>query len=385
MRVILDPKAYCCYFDPSSSHCPLPERDVPGLLMGQSLFSLLSFLCISVASSYIFFRLRVPAGTIIGPIFVITVIQTFGFRPEIPAHTDTVLISVFGVYFATRMRGVIGLKGTALFAPLLVTVVWFIAQAFFASFVLRKLTDIESINSYLAVIPGGIAEMNIVTLSYGANVTIINAFHLARLFSIILFVPAILRAVYRETIDRQTRVSETFFPTGCEPIRWAHVALMFSVGAVGSIVFIVLGVPAGGLMGALFFVIVFEVLTRIRATPPKRLSVVIVSVLGGTIGLNVDIEVFRSATQLLLPVVVITFITLAGAAILALLIHRLFRRDYLPTLLGVIPGGLAVMMSIAESVTDDLFYVTSLQTVRLLTAVVLLPNLLLVTGIIVPL
>lgn len=353
--------------------------------MVQPVLSLLLFIAASIASSYLFFRAGVPAGTIIGPIAAIAALQAAGIPLVIPPHTDTVLISVFGVYFATRMRGIVRLRGTALLAPVMATALWFIAQTFFASFVLRRIMDISTTNAYLAVIPGGIAEMNIVTLSYGANVSIINAFHLARLFSIILIVPTALKTVYRNTVSHRRRTGDTFFPVTTEPLQIWRVALMFTIGATGSLVFMALQIPAGGLMGALSFVMVFEILTPLRPRPPQWLFVVIVSILGGTIGLNIDTGVLQNASQLLLPIVVITVITLSGAAILAFLLHRTFHREYLPTLLGVMPGGLAVMMTLAESATDDLFYVTSLQTIRLLTAVVILPNLLLVTGVITPL
>lgn len=352
--------------------------------MAHSLFALLSFVCISVAGSYAFYRMRIPAGIIIGPIFLFTVLQLVGFHPVIPTQTDTVLISIFGVFFATRMRAVADLRQSTLLAPLLVTVIWFIAQTFFSSFVLRQLIEIETVNSYLSVIPGGIAEMNVVTLSYGANVSVINTFHLARLFSIIVLVPAVLKIVYKDRIDGKVRTAEEFFPRGRERVHIPRLAAMFVVGASGSVLFVLLGVPAGGLMGALLFVVTYEALTKVRAAPPTRLFVVVVSVLGGTIGLNIDIEVFRNTAQLLVPVVVVTLITLTGAALLALLLHSLFGREYLPTLLGVMPGGLAVMMSMAESATSDLLYVTSLQTIRLMTAVIILPNLLLLSGIIVP-
>lgn len=352
--------------------------------MGHPVISLVTFVCISVAASYAFYRMRIPAGIIIGPIFVLTLLQLVGFHPVIPAYTDTVLISIFGVYFATRMRAVADLRQATLIAPLLVTVIWFIAQTFVSSFVLRQLSDIGTINSYLSVIPGGIAEMNVVTLSYGANVSVINTFHLARLFSIILLVPAVLKIVYKGRIAGTVRTTEEFFPRQRERLDVPKLTAMFAVGAAGSVAFVLLGIPAGGLMGALLFVVLYEALTRVRAAPPKRMFVVVVSVLGGTIGLNTDIEVFRSITQLLVPVVVVTLITLTGAALLALLLHALFGREYLPTLLGVMPGGLAVMMSLAESTTSDLLYVTSLQTIRLVTAVVILPNLLLISGIIVP-
>jgi uncharacterized protein len=352
--------------------------------MGSYLVSLVSFVSVSLAASYLFFRLRIPAGFIIGPIFVFTFLKFLGVQPALPAHTDTVIISVFGVYFATQVRGVINITQKSFYLPLLLTIVWFFGLALLSSYLLRQISDIGITTSYLSVIPGGIAEMNIITLSYNANVSIINTFHLTRLFSIILLVPAVLKIAYKGRIETKIEGPRRFFPKQSQEVRASALLPIFLCGAVGSITFILLDVPAGGLMGSLLFVVVYEAATKTEAHPPDYLFVLIVSFLGGTIGLNTDIEVFRSLNHLLLPVAVITVITMTGSAVLAALIHFLFRREYLPTLLGVMPGGLSVMFSIAQSVTTDLFYVASLQTIRLLTAVVIIPNLLLILGLIVP-
>lgn len=342
------------------------------------------FLCVSLAASYAFFRVRIPAGIIIGPIFVFTALQFLGIQFVLPTYTDSVIVSIFGVYFGTRVRGIINLTERSFFLPLLLTIAWFLGLTLFSSFVLRHLSDIGATTSYLSVIPGGIAEMNIITLSYNANVSVINTFHLTRLFSIILLVPAVLKMAYKHRIQKKAPGDRRFFPPQREKAEPSALAPLFICGALGSVAFILLDIPAGGLMGSLFFVIIYQALTRTDTNPPEKLYVIVVSLLGGTIGLNTDIDVFRNLGGLLLPVGVITLLTLAGAALLAALIHLLFRREYLSTLLGVMPGGLAVMFSIAESATKDLFYVASLQTIRLLTAVVIIPNLLLIFGFIVP-
>jgi len=135
-------------------------------------------------------------------------------------------------------------------------------------------------------------------------------------------------------------------------------------------------------MGALFFVVIFQILSKKSYEPPQFLYTIIVSLLGGTIGLNIDIDLLRTIPQIIIPVAAITVITISAAFLLAFLIHRLFKKDFLSTILGVIPGGLAVMLLIAESTDCDIVYVSSLQTVRLLTAVIFIPNLLLLTGLI---
>jgi len=43
---------------------------------------------------------------------------------------------------------------------------------------LQSLFDISPTNAYLSVIPGGIAEINLITISYDADLLVVNTFQI---------------------------------------------------------------------------------------------------------------------------------------------------------------------------------------------------------------
>ena len=341
----------------------------------------LLFLLIALSSSYLFYQLKVPAGSIIGPIFVFAAVQWADFNPMLPEVTITVLYSIFGAFFATKIASVLTTRIKTLLIPVGMTILWYLGMTVVSSSVLRSLSDVSASTAYLSVIPGGIAEMNILALSYQTEVTIINSFHLARLFTIILAVPAFIKAVFR--VEKSSRASSpraSFFQKETAPDIYLRSLPIFAVGALGSLSFLSLHVPAGGLMGSLVFVVLLELLFKRTDILPHNLYTVTLSLLGGIIGSNIDIETFGTLSQVFVPVLVITAITVSSAFLLAFLMHAILKKNYLASLLGVMPGGLAVMLSLAESSTEDIFYVTALQIIRLLTAVLIIPNLLLLFG-----
>jgi membrane AbrB-like protein len=341
----------------------------------------LLFLLISLSSSYLFYKLRVPAGGIIGPIFIFTALQFADFDPTIPPVTKTVLYSIFGAFFATRISSVLNSGIKSILMPVVMTILWYLGLTLFSSTVLRTVSDIPSTDAFLSVIPGGIAEMNIIALSYQTDISIINSFHLLRLFTIILAVPAFIKMIFRvKKLSAQDSARAPFLQKEAGPNIYLRSLPVFAVGGVGSLLFSALQVPAGGLMGSLVFVVAFELLLRRSDLLPPNLFTVTHSLLGGVIGSNIRVETFGMLSRVLLPVLIITAITVSSAFLLAFLIRIALKRNYLATLLGVMPGGLAVMLSLAESSTEDMFYVTSLQTIRLLTAVLIIPNLLLFFG-----
>ena len=342
------------------------------------------FLLISLSSSYLFYQLRIPAGSIIGPIFVFTALKFVDFNPTIPIVTKTILYSIFGAFFATKISSVLTTRIKTILIPVGITILWYILLTFFSSTVLRSVSSIDHTNAFLSVIPGGIAEMNIIALSYQADVSIINSFQLMRLFTIIIIIPAFIKAVFKVKKNAENKLKRTpFYQKEHEPLIYVRSLPLFAIGGIGSIAFLTISFPAGGLMGSLLFVVLFEVIFRRKDVLPQNLYTVTLSLLGGIIGSNINVDTFSMLSQVLIPVLLITAITVSSAFILAFLIHILLKKDYLASLFGVMPGGLAVMLSLAESSTsaEDIFYVTSLQTIRLLTAVVIIPNLLLFFGV----
>ena len=91
--------------------------------MNHPAVNILIFPTIAFASSYLFYRLRVPAGNIVGPILVFIILQFFGYQASIPKLLKTIVSSLFGVYFALKISGLIGSGKQKLLLPLLATVI----------------------------------------------------------------------------------------------------------------------------------------------------------------------------------------------------------------------------------------------------------------------
>ena len=205
-------------------------------------------------------------------------------------------------------------------------------------------------------------------------------FQIIRLFCVLVLIPVIFRLIDPVVNKAKLKTPARYFYRG-EKISNALLAVpVFVVGALGSLLLVSISFPAGALMGSIFSVVAFQVLFKKTYKPPQNAYLVILSFLGGIIGINMDISVFHNLPLFLLPLTLVVSATIGGAFLLAYIILLLFHREYLSTLLGVMPGGLVVMLSLAESADCDTLYVTTLQTVRLITAIILLPNLLYFLG-----
>jgi hypothetical protein len=72
-----------------------------------------------------------------------------------------------------------------------------VAFTYLIGFGLTWVTPCDLITAFLSASPGGLTEMGIVALSVGADVAFVVAFHLFRLFSILLVLPPLLRMRFK--------------------------------------------------------------------------------------------------------------------------------------------------------------------------------------------
>ena len=64
-------------------------------------------------------------------------------------------------------------------------------------FGLTLVTPADLLTAFLSASPGGVTEMGIVAIAVGADVAFVLAYHLFRLFSILLIVPPLLRQRFK--------------------------------------------------------------------------------------------------------------------------------------------------------------------------------------------
>ena len=84
-------------------------------------------------------------------------------------------------------------KAKRLLPAIIVGTVLLIGASYFAATMINNWYGVDIITGFLAMAPGGISEMNIAGLSMGADVAIILAYQLLRVFAISWTIPLLIR------------------------------------------------------------------------------------------------------------------------------------------------------------------------------------------------
>ena len=228
---------------------------------------------------------------------------------------------------------------------------------------------LDRVTSFLSVIPGGLGEVSIMALDYGADLAAVTTFQITRLLTIVLMVPFLVKHLAEKggtsikpnaVVTKEPRVSGMIF------------LAIFSIG--GALLFHWADLPAGFLTGSLLFsAIATSAFPGMVSKPPERLNHFAQLGMGALIGTSFSRESFFQVLGSFSTILLVTFVTIFSSFILAWIFSRLFGWNYLTCFLGVVPGGIAPIMIMADQLDLDIGTVAIMQIVRLITAVMIIP------------
>ncbi len=150
-------------------------------------------------------RIKFPTPYLTGPLFVTVLLILLGIPiPELP---KVILIAgqvLFSTHLAVHMN-ITGLKkyqNKFLWLSLLANIL-LLLFALILAWLLTKWQSFTYVTAFLSTAPGGIDVMGITAKEVGANLPVITAFQVFRMFFIILVVPPLLRLALKRKVSKK--------------------------------------------------------------------------------------------------------------------------------------------------------------------------------------
>ncbi len=341
------------------------------------MVSILGASALSVIGYKVFDRFHIPASKIIGPIFIVALVQLTGITFILPSMLQVVFSILFGVYLGLRFDKDALRQLRRLIVPSIAISVVYLILTMGYGFLLTKISGMDRYTSFLAVIPGGIAETGVLAVSFGANLAQVTAFQLLRFLSIIMIVPLLTKHVIVRLLKLEPTEKEkvpVFVPASENTMPMHTYLWLFVVGLVGALLFKWLRLPAALLLGATFSVSATQLIIKTPfKTPPKRIYDMAQIGMGAVIGTSFTLESMKVVATLWMPLMMMTGLIISSSLLIAYMFGKLFKLDFLTSLMSVLPGGLSTMIVLAEDFESDIVTISTLQLARLLTAVMVIP------------
>ncbi len=311
--------------------------------------------------------LKLPASALLGPMMFVGTARILGIgMPPIPPVVTGLLQIILGIFVGIRIdREKLDFLRSGMAVPTAVVVVWTIGSALIAAFVLLRLTDLDLSTILFGATPGGIAEMSIISITYGADVAIVSLLQFLRLVMVVVLIPAIALRLQGEAKDETAAAEEKQL----KEQKQHKTAAMIIVGSglVMGVIFMKLGFPAGGIIGGLIGVGAANIILNRKANIPSLSLRIAQMGIGLVIGLQFRPDTIQTFLQLMVPATIFSIFMVVSGILLALLIKLLTNWDLPTCLICSAPAGISQMILVAADLKADLIKVTYFHLIRILT------------------
>lgn len=152
----------------------------------------------AVVGTWIGRRLHLPAGALVGPLILGALASEFGlFHPVLPPGVPQTAYVALGLYVGLLFDRDSLEHAAHVLPAVLASMVLLMAVCAGLGLVLSAFTPADPFTAYLATTPGGIDSVSIIALGGGADVSLVLAVQMLRVFAVVLLGPPLARRMAR--------------------------------------------------------------------------------------------------------------------------------------------------------------------------------------------
>ena len=160
------------------------------------------FVPLAILGVFIARKLHFPTPTMLGPIFATALFAVVAGRVQpIPAWIMCPAQLCIGLYMGMQLDVERIMRTKKMIPYIVFATIVMIAISIGMSYVLSERYGFSLITAFLAMSPGGIAEMSLAGLSMGENVSVILTYQLVRILTMTMFVPYFLKHAFKRKTD----------------------------------------------------------------------------------------------------------------------------------------------------------------------------------------
>ena len=339
--------------------------------------------------------LKVPAAALLGTILVVGTLRISGFPLPLAPGFFSFAIQVFlGLFVGSKVTRDTLNQLQKMIPPALLIVCWALTLVFGMGYFISQVTYLDPVTAILSSSVGGLPEMTVIGLDTNADVPTMITIKLIRMLATIFIFPFLVKVVVKndqpgnDILNPQAASAEKDISNvkNNKPVLSKTLdsiraldgkiiinsirlnLLSLAIATAGGLLFVNLGVPAGGMVGSMFFIASASLLGAPVITPsPKVFGFMLVGV-GLMVADNLTPETIDTflTDGIMVPVIISTSLVFLSSFLVAYLIHKMVGWDFTTSFLAAAPGGFTIMTTLALKYGKDPFRVSILHLCRLL-------------------
>lgn len=337
-------------------------------------------LIIGIITGYIFYRLKVPGGMMVGAIIGVAAFNILTGMAYIPMEGKVFAQIIAGAFIGSGLEKSDLLRLKNIFKPLITIIIGLLLLNIIMGFIIYYVSPLDLTTSFMCAIPGGMSDIPLISEDMGADSTKVAAMQFIRMiFGIGVFPLMIFKLsnsrFFSDTEEVEVYTRKTNNSKDVKDlIKTIVVAIVF--GILGRI----FGIPSGTLVFSMVSVIILKLLTG-RAFLPrwiKRLA----QVMSGTyVGSGIVYNDLLEIKYLLGPALVLIFGYAFTCIFVGAFIHRRFNMPIKDAMLACTPAGASDMALIAADIGVESADLIVIQVIRMIVVISIFPQIIrLITG-----
>lgn len=355
------------------------------------IIKLLLTLAVGTLGGYIFFKIKVPAGMLVGAIFAVSALSVATPYALMPPSVKTVAQIITGAYVGSTIQKRDLLHLPRIIGPYLMMMTGFFVLNVLSGLLIHLVSPLDLLTSLLCALPGGVSDTPLIAMDMGADAPKVAVLQFVRMVfgigALPLLIVVVDRVIYKRSqtaaASPQTALAQTDLPQAPAPQRQsvgkpphAAAALAFTlfVATAGGLLGRWLGIPAGALAFSMLFTVGFKMLCAEIYLPLwcRRVAQVLS---GCCIGSQMTYSDVIEIRYLLLPAFILVVGYFAHCVVMGYLLHRCFKIPGVEAMLSVSPAGATEMALISADLGVNSPDLIVLQICRLLGVMTVFPQL----------
>ena len=347
---------------------------------------LLAFILIFILGfiGYRFFNfLHIPGGAVTGSLVTLAIVTSLGVEwVEFPSFITTFFQVIIGVIIGCRFQKEQLSTMKSLLLPGALASVWMIVISLVVGYLITIFTGVELGTALYGSVPGGLFEMGLIALSFNLNVPAVTLFQFTRILSISVSLPFIVTKCNNKNLERERAGVECQFAVDMNNTEqrnhktdFPNMFLALFLGGLGGYTANYLGLPVGGMLGAMLVTGSLKSIGLPLKELPRWLIIGTQIIIGGYLGTTFTPEMVATLKSLLIPVVFFSLFVVLNGMFIGFLFHRILKWDLATALLANAAGGVTLMTLTAIEVHADPVRVSILHIIRLTVILMTMPTL----------
>lgn len=261
------------------------------------------------------------------------------------------------------------------FFIIILMVISSILVAFLSGILLWRFSNINMMTSLFGTTPGGISAMPTIAEEVGANAFVVSIIQTLRIFLVVGVIPFVAGTLTTRTVAIDLEGHQGTF--SLQSMIFTGIIMLGALTGVYLSKIIKMPAPwlVGSMLGAAIVQLILPVLFRHAGATfwPHELIILAQILIGSSIGSRVNKNMFKGFGKIVIVGLLSSIFLVITMLLCSYLISITTRIPLVTCILAFAPGGVAEMSTAAVALRADSTFVVAVQTLRLITILLLLP------------